>query len=371
LSKRDYYEVLGVSKSATDQEIKSAYRRQAVKHHPDKNPGDRSAEDKFKEAAQAYSVLGDPQKRAQYDRFGHSSVGGSGGAGFDPSIFSEFGDIFGDFFGFGDLFGASSRRQSSARRGADLRYDLQIDFMDAVFGMKTRIKVPRMEACGTCQGSGVPPGAAPSTCPTCHGQGQVRYQQGFFSISRTCHHCQGSGRLIKDHCSDCRGEGRLGRERFLQVTIPAGVDTGSRLRYTGEGEGGLQGGPPGDLYVVLRVGDHEIFERQENDIHCRIPISFTQAALGATITVPTLEGEEALSIPPGTQSGKVFRLRGKGIPGVNGRGRGDEFVSVNVVTPRKLNREQRRLLEQLAQLTPVENKPLERGLFDRVKDILG
>ena len=371
MSKRDYYEVLGVPNSASDQEIKSAYRRQAVKYHPDKNPGDRSAEEKFKEAAEAYSVLGDPQKRAQYDRFGHSSVGGSGGVGFDPSIFSEFGDIFGDFFGFGDLFGASSRRQSSARRGADLRYDLQIDFMDAAFGLKTRIKVPRLEACGSCQGSGVPPGSAPSTCPTCHGQGQVRYQQGFFSISRTCHHCQGSGRLVKDRCADCRGEGRIRRERFLQVTIPAGVDTGSKVRYLGEGEGGLQGGPPGDLYVVLRVGNHEIFERQENDIHCRIPISFTQAALGATIKVPTLEGEESLSIPSGTQSGKVFRLRSKGIPGVNGRGRGDEFVSVDVVTPRKLNREQRRLLEQLAQLTPVENKPLERRLFERVKDILG
>ena len=371
MSKRDYYEVLGVSKSASDQEIKSAYRRQAVKYHPDKNSGDRAAEEKFKEAAEAYSVLGDPQKRAQYDRFGHSSVSGSGGAGFDPTIFSEFGDIFGDFFGFGDLFGSSSRRQSSARRGADLRYDLQIDFMDAVFGIRTRIKVPRTETCEPCQGSGVAPGSAPITCPTCHGQGQMRYQQGFFSISRPCHQCQGSGRLVKDHFAECRGEGRIRRERFLQVTIPAGVDTGSRVRYSGEGEGGLQGGPPGDLYVVLRVGDHEIFERQENDIHCRIPISFTQAALGATIKVPTLEGEETLSVPPGTQSGKVFRLRGKGIPGVNGRGRGDEFVSVNVVTPRKLNRNQRRLLEQLAELTPVENKPLERGLFDRVKDILG
>ena len=371
MSKRDYYEILGISQSASDQEIKSAYRRQAVKYHPDKNPGDRSAEEKFKEAAEAYSVLGDPQKRAQYDRFGHSSVSGSGGAGFDPSTFSEFGDILGDLFGFGDLFGSSSRRQSSARRGADLRYDLNIDFMDAAFGMKTRIRVPRMEACGTCQGTGIPPGAAPSTCPTCHGQGQMRYQQGFFSISRTCHHCQGSGRLVRDPCADCRGEGRIRRERFLQVSIPAGVDTGSRVRYSGEGEGGLQGGPPGDLYVVLRVGDHEIFERQENDIHCRIPISFTQAALGATIQVPTLQGEEALSIPPGTQSGKVFRLRGKGILGVNGRDRGDEFVSVKVVTPSKLSRDQRRLLEHLEELTPVENKPLERGLFDRVKDILG
>lgn len=370
MSKRDYYEILGVSNSASDQEIKSAYRRQAVRYHPDKNPGDQSAEENFKEAAEAYSVLGDQQKRAKYDRFGHSSVSGSGGAGFDPSTFSDFGDIFGDFFGFGDLFGGSSRRQSTARRGADLRYDLQINFMDAAFGMKTKIKLPRMEACETCQGAGFPRGSPPSTCPTCQGQGQMRYQQGFFTVSRTCHHCQGSGRLVKERCTDCRGEGRIQRDRFLQVTIPAGVDNGSRVRYSGEGEGGLQGAPPGDLYVVLKVGDHDIFEREENNIHCMIPISFTQAALGATIKVPTLEGTEKLSIPPGTQSGKVFRLRGKGIPGVNGRGRGDEYISVNVMTPRKLNREQRRLLEQLAQLTPAENKPLDRGFLERFKNIL-
>ncbi len=371
MSKRDYYEVLGISRSASDQEIKSAYRKQAVKYHPDKNPGDKSAEESFKEAAEAYSVLGDPQKRAQYNRFGHSSVGGPGGAGFDPSIFSEFGDIFGDVFGFGDLFGSSARGRTSSQRGADLRYDLRISFMDAAFGVQTKIKVPRMEACRSCGGSGVPRGSSPSSCPTCQGRGQVRYQQGFFSISRTCHHCRGSGRIVKNRCRDCQGEGRLQRERVLGVKIPAGVDSGSRLRISGEGEGGIQGGPPGDLYVVLVVAEHDIFERRENNIHCSIRISFPQAALGASIRVPTLEGEETLTIPAGTQSGNIFRLKGKGIPSVNGRGRGDQFVSVNIVTPKKLNREQRGLLEQLAQIYPVENKPLERRLFDKVKDIFG
>ena len=372
MSKPDYYEILGITKSASDQVIKSAYRKQAVKYHPDKNPGDKSAEDRFKEAAEAYTVLGDPQKRAQYDRFGHSSIGGaSGGAGFDPSIFSEFGDIFGDFFGFGDLFESSARQKSSSQRGSDLRYDLQISFNDAAFGLKTKIKIPRMEVCQNCAGSGAARGSSPQACSTCQGHGQVRYQQGFFSISRTCHHCQGSGQIIKDQCKGCRGEGRVESERVLEVKIPAGVNSGSRLRISGEGEAGEKGGPPGDLYVVLIVGEHEIFERQENNIYCSISIGFPQAALGATITVPTLDGTENLSIPEGTQSGSVFRIRGKGIPNINGRGRGDQYVSVNIVTPKKLNREQRRLLEQLAQINPVENKPLEKRLFEKVKDIFG
>ncbi len=369
MSKRDYYEVLGVSRSASEQEVKSAYRKLAVKYHPDKNQGNKETEERFKEAAEAYSVLGDPQKRAQYDRFGHSGMGNS--AGFDPSIFSEFGDIFGDLFGFGDIFGSTSRRRSAAQRGSDLRYDLEISFLDAAFGLKTKIKAPRLEICETCSGSGTASGSGPSTCPTCQGQGQVRYQQGFFSISRTCHHCQGTGRIIRNPCKDCHGEGRVHKEKTLELRIPAGVDNGSRLRVAGEGEAGPQGGPPGDLYVVIYVKEHEVFGRQENNIYCAIPISFTQAALGSDITVPTLEGEEKLRIPEGTHHGTIFRLKGKGIPSLNGRGRGDQFVTVNLVTPTKLTREQRKLLEKLAEISEVSNKPLEKKILDKVKDIFG
>ncbi len=369
MAKADYYEVLSIPRTASDQEIKTAYRKLAVKYHPDKNPGNKDAEEKFKEAAEAYSVLSDPQKRAQYDRFGHNGMGNS--VGFDPSVFSGFEDILGDFFGFGDLFGSGNRRRSAAQRGSDLRYDLEITFLDAAFGMKTKIKVPRLETCDSCSGSGAARGSGPTICPTCQGNGQVRYQQGFFSISRTCHHCQGSGRVIKNPCKDCRGEGRLQREKTLELKIPAGVDNGSRLRVSGEGEAGLQGGPPGDLYVVIFVKEHEIFERQENNIYCVIPVSFPQAALGAEINVPTLEGEEPLKIPEATQSGSIFRLRGKGIPSLNGRGRGDQFVTVNVVTPSKLTREQRKLLEQFAATSHVDNTPVEKSLLNKMKDIFG
>jgi molecular chaperone DnaJ len=369
LSKRDYYEVLGVSRSASDQEIKSAYRKLAVKYHPDKNQGQSEAEEKFKEAAEAYSVLSDPQKRAHYDRFGHTN-GGSSSAGFDPAIFSEFGDIFGDLFGFGDVMGGG-RRRSAAQRGDDLRYNLELTFMEAAFGLKTKIKIPRLEVCDRCSGSGAAPGAGSSPCPTCQGHGQIRYQQGFFSISRTCHHCQGKGTIIKNPCKECRGEGRVHRDRTLEIKIPAGVDNGQRMRLSGEGEAGVHGGPPGDLDVVFFVKEHEIFERQQNHIHCTIPISFTQAALGAEVTIPTLEGEEQLRIPEGTQSGKVFCLRGKGIASPTGKGRGDQFVHVNVVTPTKLTREQRKLLEQFAEISDVSNKPLERKILDKVKDIFG
>jgi molecular chaperone DnaJ len=369
LSKADYYEILSVSRSASEQEIKSAYRKLAVKYHPDKNPGNKEAEDKFKEAAEAYSVLGDPQKRAQYDRFGHSGLGASGG--FDPTIFSGFEDIIGDFFGLGDIFGTGGRRRSAAQRGSDLRYDLEISFTDAVRGLKTKIKVPRLETCQSCSGSGAAKGSGPITCSNCHGQGQVRYQQGFFSISRTCQNCQGTGKVVKDVCKNCRGEGRVPREETLEIKIPAGVDNGSRLRISGQGEAGVHGGPPGDLYVVLFVQEHEFFERQENNVYCTIPVSFPQAALGTEIKVPTLDGEETLEIPEGTQSGSIFRLRGKGIPSLNGKGRGDQFVTVNIETPTKLNREQKKLLEQFAEVSKIENKPLEKRILDRVKDIFG
>lgn len=368
MSKRDYYEVLGVSRSASDQEVKSAYRKLAVKYHPDKNQGNSEAEERFKEAAEAYSILSDAQKRAHYDRFGHSN--GSASAGFDPAIFSEFGDIFGDLFGFGDIMGGG-RRRSAAQRGDDLRYNLELTFMEAAFGLKTRIKVPRMEPCEICSGSGAAPGSGSSACPTCQGQGQIRYQQGFFSISRTCHHCQGKGTIIKNPCKQCRGEGRVHREKILEIKIPAGVDNGQRIRLSGEGEAGIHGGPSGDLDVVFFVKEHEIFERQQNHIYCTIPISFPQAALGAEVTIPTLEGEDKLKIPEGTQSGKVFCLRGRGIASPTGKGRGDQYVRVNVTTPGKVSREQRKLLEQFAEISDINNKPLERKILDKVKDIFG
>ena len=367
--KRDYYEVLGITREASDQEIKSAYRKLAVKYHPDKNPGSKEAEEKFKEAAEAYSVLSDPEKRSRYDRFGHSGMQGGFG-GFDPATFSDFGDILGDFFGFGDLFGGS-RRRGGPERGADLRYDLKIAFRDAAFGLKTKIKIPRQETCSACGGRGTAKGKSPATCPTCQGQGQVRYQQGFFSISRTCSQCNGEGRIIRDPCETCHGRGQVRKERVLELKIPAGVDNGSRLRIQGEGEAGGRGGPSGDLYVVIFLEEHPFFQRQGNNIYCQIPIGVTQAVLGAEISVPTLEGEEKLKIPEGTQSGTVFRLRNKGIVSLNERGRGDQFVTVNVAVPTKLSKEQRQLFEALANLTRDDEISHERNIFEKVKDIFG
>jgi molecular chaperone DnaJ len=371
-NKRDYYEVLGVAKDAGESEIKSAYRKLAIKYHPDKNPGDTEAEEKFKEAAEAYSVLSDKNQRARYDRFGHSGVGTSaassaGGAGFGGAGFPGFEDILGDLFGFNDIFGRSGRSRQ-VQRGADIRYDLEITLEDAAQGIKTKINVPRLENCNSCQGSGAAPGTSPINCPTCNGVGQVRYQQGFFSVSRTCSYCRGTGKTIKDPCQECRGEGRISKEKTLEIKIPPGVDTGARLRVQGEGEAGFGGGPPGDLYVVIILKEHAVFERQENDLHCTVPITFAQAALGAEITVPTLEGEETIKVGEGTQTGKIFRLKGKGMPALGGRGRGDLFAAVNVTTPTNLSREQRKLFEELAKFddkAPVQ----EKGLFDKVKDI--
>ena len=371
-SKRDYYEVLSVSRTATDQEIKSAYRRLAVKYHPDKNPNDATAEEKFKEAAEAYSVLSQPEQRKRYDRFGHAGVSSSAGAGaWGAPGFGGIEDILGDLFGFGDVFGGgrAGGRRSAAQRGADLRYDLEIKLEDAANGMTAQLRIPRLETCETCKGSGAAEGSQPETCTTCQGSGQVRYQQGFFSVARTCHVCRGAGRVIKNPCADCKGSGRVEREKQLEVKIPAGVETGSRLRVSGEGESGTQGGAPGDLYVVIHVAEHDQFERQGSNLYEAVPITFAQAALGADITVKTLDGEEKLKIPMGTQTGTVFRLRGKGMPVLGGRGRGDLFVSATVMTPTTLTREQRKLLEQLAE---VENKDLEsKGLVDKVRDIFG
>jgi len=373
MSKRDYYEVLACSRTATDQEIKSAYRRLAVKYHPDKNPNDAGAEEKFKEAAEAYSVLSNPEQRQRYDRFGHAGVssGAAGAGSWGAPGFGGIEDILGDLFGFGDVFGGrGGQRRSSAQRGADLRYDLEISLEEAANGMTAQLRIPRLESCDTCKGSGAAAGSHPENCTTCAGTGQVRYQQGFFSVARTCHVCRGTGKVIKNPCPDCKGTGRVEREKQLEVKVPAGVETGSRLRVTGEGEAGAQGGATGDLYVVIHVAEHDMFERQGSNLYEAIPITFAQAALGADVMVKTLiDGEEKLKIPMGTQTGTVFRLRGKGMPALGGRGRGDLFVSVTLITPTTLTREQRRLLEQLAE---VENKDLEsKGLVDKVRDIFG
>jgi molecular chaperone DnaJ len=369
--KRDYYDVLGVLHTASDQEIKSAYRKLALQYHPDRNPGNREAEEKFKEAAEAYSVLSDAQKRANYDRFGHAGVGaGAGFGGFDPNVFADFSDILGDIFGFGDLFGSARRGGSRVQRGADLRYDLELTFDEAAFGSTKKIKVPRHETCGECHGSGAQKGSGPTTCPTCNGYGQVRFQQGFFSLTRTCTQCHGSGQVIKNRCTVCRGDGRIVREKTLELRIPAGVDTGSKMRVSGEGDAGAKGGPSGDLYVVLSVQEHEFFERRDHDLYCHIPITFPQAALGAQIAVPTIDREdEKLAIPAGTQTGSMFRIKGRGISKRGGSARGDLYVTVDIAVPAKLSREQKDLLSKLAETIEIENKPVQKKILERVKEI--
>ena len=364
MAKRDYYEVLGVARTATDGEIKKAYRTLAVKHHPDKNPGDAHAEEKFKECAEAYAVLSDPQKRSQYDRFGH---GGMGGAGFDPG-FSNIEDIF-DLFGFGDMFGSRTRTRSSVQRGSDLRYDLEITLEEAASGKEEKLRIPRLEKCEECDGRGAEKGTAPETCISCAGSGQTRYQQGFFSVMRTCPNCQGKGQIIRTPCKVCNGAGRTEKEKALEIKIPAGVETGSRLRVTGEGEAGVNGGPAGDLFVVLHVKEHDIFERQGANLYSAVPISFAQAALGTEIKVKTLDGEEDLKIPAGTQTGTVFRVKSHGMPTLGGRGRGDLFVAVTLITPKTLTKEQRKLLEQLAD---VEDTAFtDESFMEKVRNIFG
>src|SRR5215203_3884566 len=364
MAKRDYYEVLGVTRTATDAEIKRAYRTLAVKHHPDKNPGDAQAEEKFKECAEAYAVLSDSQKRAQYDRFGH---GGVGGGGFDPG-FSNIEDIF-DLFGFGDMFGSRTRTRSSVQRGSDLRYDLEITLEEAASGKEEKLQIPRLEKCEECDGRGAEKGSSPETCITCSGSGQTRYQQGFFSVMRTCANCQGKGQIIRNPCKECRGDGRIEKEKTLDVKIPAGVETGSRLRVSGEGEAGVGGGPAGDLFVVIHVAEHETFERQGANLYSAVPISFAQAALGADIKVKTLDGEEDLKVPPGTQTGTVFRIKSKGMPELGGRGRGDLFVAATLITPKSLSKEQRKLLEQLADVEDTEFN--DESFMDKVRNIFG
>ncbi|ABS28651.1 molecular chaperone DnaJ [Anaeromyxobacter sp. Fw109-5] len=371
MQKRDYYEVLGVERAADETAIKTAYRKLAHQFHPDKNPGDKKAEDRFKEASEAYEVLSDPDKRARYDRFGHAGGGGfPGGDGFPFGGAATINDIFGDIFG--EMFGGGGgRRQRQRTRGSDLRYHLEISFEEAAFGTVARITIPRPKACETCRGSGAKPGTGPKTCPTCGGSGEVRLTQGFFSIARTCHHCQGAGRVIVDKCPTCAGQGALREEATVEVKVPPGVDTGTRLKLSGEGEPPpIPGGSAGDLYVVLQVREHPIFTREDTEVLCEMPISISQAALGATIDVPTLDGPAKLKIPAGTQSGKVFRVKGKGIPALSGGGRGDQHVRVAVETPTHLTKEQRELLERFAALSGEETNPHARSFWQKVGDLI-
>ena len=372
-AKRDYYEILGVTRTATEQEIKSSYRKLAMQHHPDRNPGDATAEEKFKECTEAYSVLIDSEKRQRYDQFGHAGVNGGGGfSGFDPSNFQDFGDIFGDIFSdfFGVNVGGSSRR-GRPQRGGDARADLTLTFEEAAAGKKTSVKVRHYQTCEQCKGSGAAEGKGPVTCNSCGGRGQVRFQQGFFSIARTCPTCGGAGRVISDPCTKCKGEARVMKERMIEVSVPPGVEDGTRIRYQGQGDSGGPGGQPGDLYVVLHVKAHPFFEREGKDMYCSVPISFAQAALGAEIIIPTLDGEHKLKVPEGTQTGTTFRLRGKGLHGLQSSGKGDLFVKVRIQTPSKLTKKQRELLEELGGTFSVENKPEPRSLFEKVKEIFG
>ncbi len=366
MEKRDYYEVLGVDRAADDQAIKSAYRKLAHRYHPDKNPGDKKAEDAFKEASEAYSVLSDPEKRARYDRFGHQNGQGFPDFGFGGA--ATINDIFGDIFG--EMFGGGRQRRARTR-GQDLRYHLEISFEEAAFGSTARITIPRAKPCAACRGSGAKAGTSPRTCPTCGGTGEIRLTQGFFSIARTCHQCHGAGRVIVEKCPECGGAGARREEAVVEVKVPPGVDTGTRLKLGSEGEAApTPGGAPGDLYVVVQVREHPVFRREDTEVLCEMPLSFTQAALGATIDVPTLDGPAKLKIPPATQTGKVFRLKGKGIPSLQGGGRGDQHVRVFVETPTHLTKEQRELLERFAAISGEETNPQARTFWEKVGDLL-
>lgn len=376
MAKRDYYEILGVNRNASEQELKAAYRKLAVQYHPDKNPGNAEAEDKFKEAAEAYSVLSDEKQRGSYDRFGHAGVSSAASAGFSGGAagFTNLEDLFSDLFGSADFFGGGRSARgggggrSSAQRGADLRYDLEISLEEAATGKAQELRIPRLETCDICKGNGAEAGTSAEACQTCNGVGQVRYQQGFFAVARTCATCQGKGQIIKTPCKNCRGAGRIEREKMLEVKIPAGVETGSRLQARGEGESGMNGGVKGDLFIIINVTEHERFERQGENLYTSEPISFAQAALGAEITVKTLDGEEKLKIPAGTQHGAIFRLRSQGMPTIGGRGKGDLFVAATVITPQKLTKEQRKALEQLALVEDL-NFIREPSFMDKVRNI--
>jgi molecular chaperone DnaJ len=354
----DYYEILGVSRTAGQDEIKAAYRKAALQHHPDRNPGDKAAEDHFKRASEAYSVLGDPQKRARYDRFGTASdMPGGGGVPWDSEVFADFSDLLGGLFGFGDLFGGGRRNPNRPQRGADLRYDLQMSLEEAFSGKEEAIHLPKEDPCPDCKGTGSKSGKR-ATCQTCRGQGTIAYRQGFFTVSRPCSHCGGAGEVIQDPCGACRGRGRVRTKKTLKVQIPAGLDDGSRLRVSGEGEAGERGGPPGDLYVFIAVEEHDFFKREGADLFCAVPLSFPRAALGTQVIIATLDGEADLAIPAGAQPGQQFRLTGKGMPLVNRPGRGNLFVKVDVQGPKRLSKEEKRLYEELMKM---EKEREERG----------
>jgi molecular chaperone DnaJ len=375
MTKRDYYDILGLTRNASQEEVKRSYRQLALKYHPDRNPGNKEAEEKFKEAAEAYSVLGDPEKRATYDRFGHEGLRGegfTGFSGFDASVFEEFEDILGNFFGFGDIFGTRDRRRRHyPQRGRDLALEIEITLAEAASGIEKEISLNRAEPCPTCKGSGMQPGTRKIPCPTCQGRGQLRYQQGFFTVARTCSHCGGTGDVISSPCQECKGSGKIKQKKALKIRIPPGVDDGSRLRLEGEGESGDAEATRGDLYVVIRVAKNDFFDREDNNLFCQIFISFSQAALGALIEVPNLNSEaEQIKIHPGTQSGEMYRLKGRGIKDVHSHRRGDLFVKVLVKTPENLTKEEKALLRQLADLRGEELDKVDRSLIDKVKNII-
>ena len=370
-NKRDYYEILGLQQGASKEEVKKAYRKLAMKYHPDRNPGDQVAESKFKEASEAAEVLTNDEKRSRYDQFGHAGVNGQTGGFGGAEGFSDFGDIFGDLFG--DIFGGSGARRGGRRSqgipGDDMQIVVDVDFEKAAFGTEEMISVSKEKVCASCSGTGSKNGAAPATCDYCNGMGEVRRQQGFFTVATTCPKCQGSGTIIKDPCLNCGGSGALRNNSELSVKIPAGIDDGQRLKLRGEGNAGKRGGPAGDLYVVVRVRDHEFFMRDEFDVLCTVPISFSQAALGTTVKVPTLTGKVELKLSPGTQSGKKMRLRGKGIEKLGSYGTGDQIITIHVETPTKLSSDQRKLFEQLASYDDKESNPMSSGFFDKVKEL--
>jgi len=376
VERRDYYEVLGVSRDADDAELKKAYRRLALQYHPDRNPDDPHAEERFKEASEAYAVLSDPEKRGAYDRFGFAGLGGQGGG---PGGFGDFGDLggFSDLFNdlFGDIFGAGragrGRRRGRGRRGADLRYNLEIGLGDVLTGLETQLKLPKMRPCGTCSGSGARPGTSPERCGQCGGTGQMLLQQGFFRISRPCDLCGGAGEVVRERCAECRGSGRVESQQTITVRVPPGVEDGMRLRLAGEGEAGIAGGPAGDLYVVISVAEHPLFERDGRDLHSEVPIPFVVAALGGEAEVPTLEGRVSLRIPEGTQNGRIFRLRGKGLPALRGGPRGDQLVRIFVEVPTKLSSRARKLLEEFAEECGTDVSPTHKGFMDKLRELFG
>lgn len=369
MAKRDYYEILGVERGASESDLKSAYRKLALENHPDRNPDDPAAEERFKEASEAYAVLSDAEKRAQYDRFGHDAVGG--GPGGFPGGFPDVGDLFGELFGdlFGSRGGGGRRWGGRGQRGADLRYNLGIDLNDVLEGREASLDLPKMMACEPCEGSGASEGSSPESCGRCRGTGQAIFQQGLFRISRPCEACAGEGSVIRDPCGECRGTGRIEGQKKLKVRIPAGVEDGMRLRVAGEGEAGISGGPAGDLYVVMNLEQHPFFDRDGPDLHCEVPIPFVHAALGTEVEVPTLAGKVKMRIPEGTQPGKILRLRGKGLPSLGGNGRGDQLVRVFVEVPTKLTDRQRELLEQFADETDTDVSPVTKGFLDKLRDL--